>query len=478
MSGAPVSFVIDTEVAPAYLDNLLNFIQQRYIMPRSRLFTYVLKKTVDGTQILAFTILGPKQKGYINVEMRMGKPIQVTMVPSDETIPQEALDRLKEDLFIVVQLFEEQVRKTTLYFAWVAGEELIPEKSPLTHRRSPQRIFFDSMLLLFIGFFIASIVLFLFLPLVYAVIGIIVSQLIMVLNSDKLIARMGDWKVTSKNPDVHLLQYHLPIEEQEQFRQKYSKNQLIQMKKEIYDKTLAAGKEVDCRTAEEVFSKYGFECIPENLSTKKVNVYELVKNAAEKFNSPVPKIVISNTMLPNAAASGPSPSHGVILITTGLLVQLEEDEIFSVVGHEFSHLKGRDPLNLFGLTMGEYLLRLYIFSSFSIYIPFFLFYLYYMGIMALIFFVAKFFEARADLESAVKIGQPKVLAEALRKIGFRKLQIERARAGRTGWIGWDPHPPISFRIARLEKLETPVKVKHLLIQSAKDVVNGFLATLR
>jgi len=478
MSGAPVSFVIDTEVAPAYLDNLLNFIEQRYIMPRSQLFTYVLKKTVDDTKILAFTIVGPRQKGSINVEMRMGKPIQVTMVPSDETVPREALDRLREDLIILVQLFEEEVRKTTLYFAWVSGEEVIPEKSPLTHRRTPQRIFFDSMLLFFIVFFIASIFLFLFLPLIYAVIGIIVIQLLLVLNSDKLIARTGDWKVTSKRPYVHLLQYHLPVEEWKQFGEKYKKDQLVKMKKEIYDRTLAAGREIDCKTAEEVLLKYGFECMPENLSTKKVNVYELVEKAAEKFNLSVPKIVIANTMVPNAAASGPSPSHGVILITTGLLVQLEEDEIFSVVGHEFSHLRGRDPLNLFGLTMGEYILRLYLFFSLSIAIPFFLFYLYYLGIMALIFFVAKFFEARADLESAVKIGQPKVLAEALRKIGFRKLQIERAQAGRTGWIGWDPHPPISFRIARLEKLETPVKVKHLLIQSAKDVVNGFLATIR
>ncbi len=41
----------------------------------------------------------------------------------------------------------------------------------------------------------------------------------------------------------------------------------------------------------------------------------------------------------------------------------------------------------------------------------------------------------------------------------------------------DPHPPIYFRVNRLEKLETPVEIKHPLIQSAKDVINGFSATL-
>jgi len=98
--------------------------------------------------------------------------------------------------------------------------------------------------------------------------------------------------------------------------------------------------------------------------------------------------------------------------------------------------------------------------------------------MAVIYFVAKFFEGRADLDSAVKIGQPEVLAEALRKIGYRKLQFERIPAYKIqGWIGWDPHPPIYFRVARLEKLESPEKVKHTLIQSIKDNIRGFLAAL-
>ena len=52
---------------------------------------------------------------------------------------------------------------------------------------------------------------------------------------------------------------------------------------------------------------------------KMVDVYNIVKTAAEKFNLPIPKIVISNTMVPNAAATGPSPSRGLVLITTGLI---------------------------------------------------------------------------------------------------------------------------------------------------------------
>jgi heat shock protein HtpX len=293
-----------------------------------------------------------------------------------------------------------------------------------------------------------------------------------VLVADRIILRLGNWRIDSKNPNVHLLQYDLPIDEHTEFLTSYGKSLITQMKREIYEKTFAVGKEPTCELAEEVFSKYGFKCEPGRMSGRKVNVYDIVKKAADKFILPTPKIVISNTMLPNAAATGPSPRHGAVLITTGLLVQLEDDEILNVVGHEMGHVKGRDSMWLFGLMSTGYLLQLilplFMFSSF----------LYFIAAMSIVYFIAKFFEARADLYSAVVMGQPQVLAESLRKIGFRRLQLESVPQFRIqAWLMWDPHPPTYFRISRLEKMKTPVQVKHLLIQSAKDVFSGFRAAL-
>jgi heat shock protein HtpX len=252
---------------------------------------------------------------------------------------------------------------------------------------------------------------------------------------------------------------------------------LIKIKSEIYEKTLAVGKAIDCETAAAVLSRHGFKCLRENMLTKTINVYELVKSAAEKFGLSVPKIAVANTIVPNAAAAGPSPSRGVTLLTTGLLVQLEEDEILNVVGHELSHLRARDPLILFGLTAAEYLLRFYVFLNFF-FVNIFFGYLYLFFALTVVFFVAKFFEGRADLDAAVRIGQPKVLAEALRKIGFSKLQFARIPSYRLqSWIRWDPHPPTYFRVARLEKLDDPEKVQHPLLQSIKDNIQGFHESL-
>jgi heat shock protein HtpX len=184
-------------------------------------------------------------------------------------------------------------------------------------------------------------------------------------------------------------------------------------------------------------------------------------------------------MIPNAAASGPSPGRGIVLVTTGLLVQLEEDEISSVLGHEFGHLKGRDPLILFGITVAEYLFRFYVlFSLFPILFYTAFSFLYLILVFGGIYFVAKIFEARADLISAQVVGQPEVLAEALEKIGFRRLQFERSPSYRIQeWLSWDPHPPIYFRVGRLEKMRNPEKTKSPLLQSIKDVINGFFKSL-
>jgi len=480
-SEAAAFFVIETEIPPEDFDDLMKFIYKYYILPQQERFTNVKRDVINGEYVLSFRAFGLEGKWYIDVEMRAGKPIQVKMVPSGEGVLQASLNQLKEDLTIGVRLFEEQVRKATLYFAWVEGEEVIPEK--VLQRRSNiiYRLFSESMFLFFVIFIAASILSFAVFGL-YAPMALVAIQFVMVLFAYRIVMKTGDWRITQKNPNVHLLQYHLPIEEHKDFQQKLGSDILIKIKTEIYEKTFAVGKQLDLETCKEVLSKYGFKCKPENMSTKTVNVYEIVKKVAERFKFPVPKIVIANTMLPNAAASGPSPSRGVIVITTGLLVQLEDDEIVTVVGHEFSHFKARDTLALFGLTAAEYLLRVYVIwpiiflleGDFSL----FLGYLYFFIAISLVFFIAKFFESRADLEAAIKIGQPNVLAEALRKIGYRRLQFERISAYKfQEWIQWDPHPPIYFRVARLEKLQAPEKVKHPLIQSIKDNIRGFFEAL-
>jgi heat shock protein HtpX len=290
---------------------------------------------------------------------------------------------------------------------------------------------------------------------------------------------MADWRITRDNPFIHILEYHLPLREHDEFVKKLSKDKLKELKKEVYAQLINTHGEIDCAKTSEIFLKYGLKCNPKNFTTRKVNVYDLVERTADKFGFPMPEIVVSNTSIPNAAASGPSPNRSVVLITTGLLVQLEDNEILSVLGHEFGHLKGHDSLFLYGLNSAALVFSFYfILPSFPFIFDSYLFLVYFWAVMTVTYFIAKFFEARADLISAIVVGQPKILAEALEKIGFKRLLYERVPLYRfQEWITLEPHPPIYFRVDRLEKLEEPVNIKHPLFRSAKDVTNGFIAAL-
>jgi heat shock protein HtpX len=487
MSEQAFSFSIETEVTPAHYDELAKYIFENYITPmaKAKNFTNISQTLEEGTYVLSFTALDPEGKWQINASVKTGKTMQVVMQPNNASVPKNVLERIKEDLIIAIQYFEDAIRRSTLYFAFVEGKPVVPEKSPLRRARVIERILFGNILFLFVLMIAVSLVLFVFLEVtigpdlaIYvAALVLVVGQVFLVVFGDRLIGAMAEWSVTEQNSTVHIFQYHLNPQQLTQFQEKFPRDKLLQIKKDIYDQTLAVGKPIECETARDVMSKYGLECQPENIGTKKINVYQLVKNATEKFNLPMPRVGISNTMVANAAASGPSPKRGVVIITTGLLVQLEENEILSVLGHELSHLKSRDPLVLLGIVTSEYLFRIFVLLQF--FADFFTYFglLYVIGILGLIYFVAKFFEARADLESAIKIQNPRVLAESLRKIGFRRLQFERSPAMKVQeWITWNPHPPLYFRIARLESFaENAPKIKHTLIRSAADCIQGFFA---
>jgi len=463
-------FKIQTEVSPAYQSDLLMFIYRKYIVPFYRNFANVRRWILDGRETLAFTLLDPNGLWYVDVEVTAGNPVEVRMKPSDPNVPDRVLNKIKEDLIITIQMFEDEIRRRTLYFAWVPSKHFAKEKTFTQKRKILSQIFTGNMLLLFVIFIFFSYAVFILAGPEYAPIILVISQFILVLFSDKIIMRMGDWSITEESPYVYILQYHIPPEDFEYIRRNYPRERLLQIKREIYERTLALGRTIDVQTVQDVFSQHGITIRPENLLVKSVNVYQIIKEVANQFHMPIPKIRVANIIVPNAAATGPTPRFSLVLITTGLLIQLDEEEIFAVVGHEISHVKSRDPLALFALTSAEYLFRVYVLLQFIYFFGF----IYFLFALSFIYFIAKFFEARADLESAIVLGKPQALANALRKIGYRRIWLERA-SGRIGsWLGLDPHPPLSFRIERLESMRDLQKIKHPFIQSMKDCINGLL----
>ena len=315
----------------------------------------------------------------MDIKVDASIPIGVTMRLSDPSISKSFLNQLYEDLFLIVQLFEEEIRKTTLYLAFMPGEKIVPEseKTGLL-----ARIFTDSMLPLYIGLMALTFLFFVIFN-VYAPIIIVGLFFALSIFSGKLIARIGNWKITENQPEIHLLQYHFSPDKFREFREKYAKK-IHEIRKEIYEATIAVNKPIDCETAGKVFANYGIDCEAEDFSIKKVNLFQIVKKAANSFGLPMPKIVVANTIIPNAAAAGPSPRFGTIMVTTGIMTQLEEDELLSVVGHELSHLKAHDPLVMSSLSSAEFLLRFYVFLPY-ISFSFLSFWIYFLAAICLLY---------------------------------------------------------------------------------------------
>ena len=314
----PVSYEIDTEVPVSYKEKLLDFIQKKYLLPQKERFRGIARKKLETGSVLSYSVADAQGKTLVQVEVKSGKTLEVKVTPVESQVTDATIEEAKQDVVIAVQIFEENARKSTLYFAWREGEEIVPEAVG-KGEKSLQRLFLETQVLFFILFTGFGIVLFLgilaYYPdaIIVAPLIIVAVQFIFVFYSTWFIARSSDWTITKDNPFIHIVEYHLPLLENGEFSKGYPPEQLAKIKKEVYDEILAKRGEIDCSSAQKVFEKYDVSCREENLTSKKVNVYEIVKKIADKFGYPMPKIVVSNTILPNAAASGPSPSKGLVL---------------------------------------------------------------------------------------------------------------------------------------------------------------------
>jgi heat shock protein HtpX len=72
----------------------------------------------------------------------------------------------------------------------------------------------------------------------------------------------------------------------------------------------------------------------------------LVGQLAGNAGLPTPKVYVYESDQPNAFATGRSPSHAAVAVSTGLLRRLGMAEIAGVLAHEIAHIKHRDTLTM------------------------------------------------------------------------------------------------------------------------------------
>jgi heat shock protein HtpX len=73
-------------------------------------------------------------------------------------------------------------------------------------------------------------------------------------------------------------------------------------------------------------------------------LHAMIDRLCALADMPKPRVAIAYTDLPNAFATGRSPSRSAVCVTTGIMDRLSREELEGVLAHELSHVAHRDVL--------------------------------------------------------------------------------------------------------------------------------------
>ena len=73
-------------------------------------------------------------------------------------------------------------------------------------------------------------------------------------------------------------------------------------------------------------------------------LHAMIDRLCALADMPKPRVGVADVNVPNAFATGRSPSRSVVCVTTGILGMLTADEMEAVLAHELSHVAHRDVL--------------------------------------------------------------------------------------------------------------------------------------
>ena len=76
------------------------------------------------------------------------------------------------------------------------------------------------------------------------------------------------------------------------------------------------------------------------------DLFHIVERLAAQARIPMPKVFISENPQPNAFATGRNPEHAAVCVTSGLLAQVNNEELAGVIAHELGHVRNRDTLTM------------------------------------------------------------------------------------------------------------------------------------
>jgi heat shock protein HtpX len=221
----------------------------------------------------------------------------------------------------------------------------------------------------------------------------------------------------------------------------------------------------------------------------------IVRDLAGRAQIPMPKLYIIERPEPNAFATGRSPNHAAVAVTSGILQIMDERQLRGVLAHEMSHITNRDMLiGTIAATIAgaiSFLGNMAMWSAWfgggdedSVPAPILLLGAILAPIAATIIqlAVSRSREYGADRSGAAMTHDPEGLASALERLDWVNKELRQQRGGLFGRRGRQPapvpaatahlytvsplsadglgglfatHPPIPERVRRLRSMGAP-----------------------
>ncbi|MET0929012.1 MAG: zinc metalloprotease HtpX [Aeromicrobium sp.] len=216
-------------------------------------------------------------------------------------------------------------------------------------------------------------------------------------------------------------------------------------------------------------------------------LHAMIDRLCALADMPKPRVAVAVTDLPNAFATGRTPKHSAVCVTTGIMQRLDADELEGVLAHELSHVANRDVTVMtvassLGLLAG-FITRygMYFGGMFSggrdrnnnnggpaFIVVFLVSLLVYAVSFVLIRGLSRYRELSADRSGAYLTGRPSKLSSALVKISGEMARIPNkdlrdsqamsafffAPAISRESVGalFSTHPPLQKRLDQLAKV--------------------------
>ncbi len=85
---------------------------------------------------------------------------------------------------------------------------------------------------------------------------------------------------------------------------------------------------------------------PNKASGKELFLFNAIENMAQNMNVITPEIGVYQAQEANAFATGPSQDNSLVAFSSGIINNLNEDELAAVLAHEMSHIKNGDMVTM------------------------------------------------------------------------------------------------------------------------------------